>query len=680
MMINISKNIKQYLFISLIFAIFFSHDALGNSYKNIFKEEMIEVSFVSSITNFDSNKPFYIGLKFDIEDDWKIYWKHPGDSGMPPEVDLSNSVNVNYHKILWPFPTKEYEAADLLTNVYKRSVILPIQINVFDNNSSLNLRGIVNFQVCKEICIPLTAYLKLDIDPGIAINTSNYFNIMKELSNVPVSYEDLGINNLEVSLIKSNKLLIKIDSLLNFPDGNFDLFIETLNEYVKINEINIKKNSKKSIHAEILLDSELDKLSDISIIGVKGNMAFTAVTNIIDYKNNKNLYLILLLSIVGGIILNFMPCVLPVLILKVSRLLVQHGKCNKEVRYSFISTSLGIIFSFLVLALMTIILKYLGIEVGWGTQFQQPIFIGILILVLLIFAANLFDLFEFSLPNNFSTSINNFINSRKYGIPFFEGSFATLLATPCSAPFLGTAIGFAFTAEPIIIILIFLFLGIGMSLPYLLVSCFPSIINYFPRPGNWINYLRFMLAIGLFLTALWLLTILVTLIGIKYSAIFLFIIIISLLIFNINISYRKFLVIFLSVFITFFLSSFISNNNLFKSGKNELAWEDFDQNKIKILVEQNRSIFVDITADWCITCKVNKLLVLDDKKFSDIVKKYNLVLMRGDLTKPNKDIMLYMKKFDRYGIPFNAIYSVDNSTGILLSELLTIKEIQHNLK
>ena len=141
-------------------------------------------------------------------------------------------------------------------------------------------------------------------------------------------------------------------------------------------------------------------------------MAFTAVTNIIDYKNNKNLYLILLLSIVGGIILNFMPCVLPVLILKVSRLLVQHGKSNKEVRYSFISTSLGIIFSFLVLALMTIILKYLGIEVGWGTQFQQPIFIGILILVLLIFAANLFDLFEFSLPNNFLTSINNFINSR----------------------------------------------------------------------------------------------------------------------------------------------------------------------------------------------------------------------------------------------------------------------------
>ena len=219
-----------------------------------------------------------------------------------------------------------------------------------------------------------------------------------------------------------------------------------------------------------------------------------------------------------------------------------------------------------------------------------------------------------------------------------------------------------------------------MSLPYLLVSCFPSIINYFPRPGNWINYLRFMLAIGLFLTALWLLTILVTLIGIKYSAIFLFIILISLLIFNINISYRKFLVIFLSVFITFFLSSFISNNNLFKSGKNELAWENFDQNKIKILVEQNRSIFVDITADWCITCKVNKLLVLDDKKFSDIVKKYNLILMRGDLTKPNKDIMLYMKKFDRYGIPFNAIYSVDNSTGILLSELLTIKEIQDNLK
>ena len=374
MTISMIKIITKYLLIINFFIIFFSYHALANTFNHIFKEEMVEVSFVSSITNFDSDEKFYIGLKFNIEEDWKIYWKYPGDSGLPPELDFSKSINLNDYEIFWPFPTKEYEAADLLTNVYKRNIILPITVNVIDKNLPLNLRGIINFQVCREICIPLKANLKLDIQPGTISNTQNYFSIMKEISKVPVLYKNVGIENIRVSMIKSNKLFIEIESVIDLPQGDFDIFLYTFNEYLKIREIKFKKNSKKLIHAELLLENNIDQIKNINLIVVKGDVAFKATNNIIEYKNDNNLLIILLLALAGGIILNFMPCVLPVLTLKISRLLVNHNKNIKEVRYSFISTSLGIIFSFLILAFMTIFFKYLGLEVGLGNVISTTYF------------------------------------------------------------------------------------------------------------------------------------------------------------------------------------------------------------------------------------------------------------------------------------------------------------------
>jgi len=674
-MINI---IFKYILFN-IFIYLIPYSASADIYNKFFKEDMVKVSLISSITNIEKKEIFYVGLKFNLEPDWKIYWRQPGDSGMAPEIDFSKSKNLESFRILWPFPNKEYESVDLLTNVYKRNVILPIEINIVDNKKSLELIGILNFQVCKEICIPLKANLRLNIDPGISNYTNYYYEILKEVSNVPVLYSRAGIKNIDISKIGSNKLIINIKSLVNFPEGNFDIFMESSKDYYKIDKIIVTKNHKKEITAEISTKNNINNIKNLALTFVKGDISFYSYSSINEHKNN--LFIILLLSLVGGFILNFMPCVLPVLTLKISRILNSQGKNNTETRFNFMYSSFGIIFSFLLLALMTIILKHIGSEVGWGIQFQQPVFIGFLIIVLIVFASNLFNFFEINLPNNLNNIVNKFVANKRYFISFFEGAFATLLATPCSAPFLGTAVGFSIAANNLTIIFVFTFLGIGMSLPYVLVWFFPKIINFFPKPGNWINYLRFVLGIGLILTAVWLITILVSLITWQYTAIFIFIMFLFFLLFKFNITYFKYFITTFSLLVFFILGNiFYKTLSLYlNSESNSITWQIFDEGNLNKMINNNENVFVDITADWCVTCKVNQALVFNSDRFSQIIKKYNIILMRGDWTKPNKNISTFMQKLDRYGIPFNAMYNIKNPQGLLFSELLTIQEIEKKL-
>ena len=216
-----------------------------------------------------------------------------------------------------------------------------------------------------------------------------------------------------------------------------------------------------------------------------------------------------LCALVGGFILNLMPCVLPVLSLKLIGV-VKHGgqksaQHRRAVRFSFLASAAGILFSFLALAGLTIALKALGMTVGWGVQFQQPVFLTALILILTLFAANMWDLVEIALPRAIADFASGAEHKHKLTGDFLTGAFATLLATPCTAPFLGTAVGFALASGPREILLIFLTLGFGMVLPYLAVAAFPAIAALLPRPGAWMLKLRVLLGVILALTVLWLL-------------------------------------------------------------------------------------------------------------------------------------------------------------------------------
>ena len=287
--------------------------------------------------------------------------------------------------------------------------------------------------------------------------------------------------------------------------------------------------------------------------------------------------------------------------------------------------------SFFILSLLIILLKSLGHDLGWGFHFQSPYFLTFMILVLIIFSLNLIDLFSINIPTSFQKYLNRIINLNKQKSEFYQnfflGSFITILSTPCSAPFLGTALGFAFVSSNQIILLIFFFIGLGLSSPYILLVTRPQILSFLPKPGLWMKKLKYFLSLLLISTAIWLSGVLL----IQINAI----------------------------------NNDTKNNN----------WIDFDTVKIKELTNTNNIIFVDITADWCLTCFYNKKTVINREKVRSAFEEYNVIKIRGDLTKPNKKINDYINSFGRFGIPVNIIYSPSMPQGLLLSEVLTVKDL-----
>ena len=254
-----------------------------------------------------------------------------------------------------------------------------------------------------------------------------------------------------------------------------------------------------------------------------------------------------------------------------------------------------------------------------------------MILILIVFSLNLIDLFSIDVPFFVKKYLNKMIDLNKKNSEFYQnfflGSFITILSTPCSAPFIGTALGFAFVSPNQIIFLIFFCISLGLSSPYIILATRPQLLRFLPKPGAWMKKFKYFLSILLISTAIWLFNILLT---------------------QINI---------------------IKNNS-----KND-TWLDFNTIKIEELINENNIVFVDITADWCLTCFYNKKTVLDRKKVKNIFERYNIKKIRGDLTKPNKEINEYINSFGRFGIPFNVVYSSSAPQGILLPEVLTVQNL-----
>ena len=332
-----------------------------------------------------------------------------------------------------------------------------------------------------------------------------------------------------------------------------------------------------------------------------------------------------------------MPCVLPVLSLKMIQLVNLRTENKVIFRKKISFNILGILTSFLLLAFGTYIVKSAGELVGWGVQFQNPSFLIFMILLTAFFGLNLLGLFNFFLP----PKILNILSYRGEGFvgDFITGITLTLLATPCTAPLVGTAVGFALSGGNFEIFSILLIMGLGLSLPLILIMLFPKIISIIPKPGNWLVTFKKIMAIFLLLTSLWLINLLIKL-QTKIET-------------NLN-NYSNLEIV-----------NWDINKNI--SLPNQLA-------------TKGEIVFVDITADWCITCQVNKALVLETKQVAEIFKRNNVKVLVLDWTKPNKNIKKFLTKKQRYGIPYNEIYGPLLLNGKILPELLTIKEIQKYIK
>ena len=641
--------------------------------------DMSKVRLISPFSNNNNQDQIILGLQYSMEPGWKTYWKSPGDGGFPQTLIWDGSKNVKEITLQWPKP-KEFEILGLRSIGYENDVIFPLIIDIKDKTKITNLDISINYLVCKDICIPGNARIFLDFPPGSANTTEFYYLVEKAISSLPVNNKEISfINNFKTkAYVNQDNILLEVKAETNLNFNNPEIFIHTPFGLPVINSIIDYSLDYKSLSASFNFDKKLitDENFIIEVLLIDKNHNFSFIDNIeLEESNKFNLsqnpiLFYILVSLVGGLILNLMPCVLPVLSIKIMSVLKND---IKEARISFISTSCGIVFSFVALGLVLLVLKQLGISISWGMQFQQPYFLVMISAVIFLFMMNMFDQFEFKIPKFISSSkfINKNVNS--YSHDFFNGFFATLMATPCSAPFVGTAVTAAFTQSPAILLTIFFFLGLGMSTPYLLICFFPQLVSYLPKPGIWMKYLKYFLGFLLFLTTLWLSNILLNFFNFYFifSSILLLIILIyrkKLIYLNNPISF-----IVLLLFLSLPTFSFFEQN---EESKLDKEWKNFSSIKINELIKEN-IVFVDITADWCATCQFNKVNVLNSDKIKNLFSTNKVILVRGDWTKPNKNINKFLNNYNRFGIPFNAFFSSSYPEGLILSELLSEKEINN---
>jgi suppressor for copper-sensitivity B len=410
------------------------------------------------------------------------------------------------------------------------------------------------------------------------------------------------------------------------------------------------------------------------------------------------------LALLGGLILNLMPCVLPVLSIKLLAVLGHGGGTAREVRRGFLASAAGILASFLVLASAAVALQAAGRAAGWGLQFQEPAFLAAMAFVLVLFAANLWGRFEFRLPGGLATIAGAAGGHGLVG-HFLTGAFATLLATPCSAPFLGTAVGFALARGPVEIYAVFAALGVGLAAPYLLIAAAPRLATSLPRPGAWMIKLRRVLSLALVATALWLLLVLAAQSGwIVAGLVFVMLAVAAAALWPLpEAGPRMRIASWASVaalgilavggvlalpslrpavapYAPGLFTESDGERDTFLAARRardaDPIWRPFDRDAIEREVAGGRMVFVDVTADWCVTCRVNKAVVLDRGETRKLLAAAGVVAMRADWTRPDPSITAYLKSFGRYGIPFNAVYGPARPKGVALPELLTERAVR----
>ncbi len=403
-------------------------------------------------------------------------------------------------------------------------------------------------------------------------------------------------------------------------------------------------------------------------------------------------------ALLGGLILNGMPCVLPIVSLKLFGFAQASGRPRREIVGGALMTTLGILVSFWALAGATLLARSAGQAVGWGIQFQNPVFVTFLALVLTLFTLNVWGLFEINLPHALASRLGGHTHSAHEGHShsahaanhqagggghsghFFSGVFATLMATPCSAPFLGTAVGFALSQPAATIVFVFTMVGIGLATPYLLLAAMPRATRLLPRPGEWMVTLRGVMGFLIAGTTIWLLYVLAAQMdSARLAFLEIGLLTLALFIWLQSRSRKTGLRVFgrVGAVAAAVLVLLLANGATAQSrgpgaaagGVQVLDWVPWDPVQAETLAAEGRLVFVDVTADWCATCKVNERLVLETDETAELFDRYEVVAMKADWTNRNDDIARYLASFGRYGIPFYALYRPGQQPHVF-SELL----------
>jgi suppressor for copper-sensitivity B len=662
------------------------------------------VRLIAARGGLNGDSDILLGLHFQLAEGWKIYWRSPGDAGLPPELDWGVAENLEQAEIAWPLPHR-FSLFGLETFGYGGEIVLPIKATAARADAPLGIDARLSYLACAEICIPHEERVRLSLPARGAGDSGTPANMIRAaLDAVPGNGEAVGLRleravltgtpeDPALRVVARSQAPFKAADVMaegppGFAFGKPETVIADNGRQATLTLPVMQSPSSKGVLEGkpitlTLADPEREIGMEATVIARHADA--TAAGNPAGFVS---LATMLGLAVLGGLILNLMPCVLPVLSIKLLSAVSHGGRAKGEVRLSFLASAAGIVTSFLVLAGGLLALKGAGLAIGWGIQFQQPVFLTAMAVVVTLFALNLFGLFEISLPGGLSdvaAKAGREHHQHSLGGAFMTGAFATLLATPCSAPFLGTAVGFALSRGAMEIILIFAALGLGLALPYLLVAAFPGLAARLPRPGPWMIRVKQVLGLALAGTAAWLLSVLWQQVGATattVAAVMLLAIAASFWLLRPDSALRRALPAAVAVLVAATLASPLVLGGGGKSTAQadlQGAWRALDEAAIARLVDEGKTVFVDVTADWCITCQVNKRLVIDTERMRERLRDPDVVTMRGDWTRPDENIARYLRGFGRYGIPFNAVYGPGAPEGLALPEILSIEAVTQAL-
>lgn len=692
----------------LFLALMFTLSLFGFSFVAAAEEEnepdhYVSLSVIADKTQISGGETIRIGVVHTIYPQWHIYWKNPGDSGTPPMIkwDLPPGYSVSDSE--WPAPLK-IPYGPLTNYGYEKEAILLQDLTLPANVGSepITLNGSVDLLVCHEICIPESHNITLTLNNNknnaeperilVAEQTlpreQNWQAILREEKgnavlqvvaenlNTISAAQDLFIAPEEWGIINNNA-----DAVIDILDSGFQITQKrgerTLSEIENFPVVIMFKNAGGE-NTALRLTASIEQTND--------NAASLAPT-----ESNTTLIHALIFALVGGLVLNLMPCVFPVLSMKALSLINLNGKEEKKARLYGLSYTAGILISFGAIGGTLLLLKAGGAEIGWGFQLQNPLVIIFLAYLVFTLGLNLAGFFEFT--NKLAGSGQKLTQKEGHKGAFFTGVLATLVATPCTAPFMGAALGFALTQPAIISMAVFLTLGFGLALPYLLLCYVPALRSALPRPGNWMETFRQFLSFPMFITAAWLVWVLsqqINPIGVFYTLLGLIAIAFTLWLIRVmpKQGIMKIMTLILTVIsIGFIIIPFLTPHqnveHIEMAGQN---WENYTPEKLETALQGNDPIFVNMTAAWCITCKVNEKIALSHDSARQLFSDKNVYYLKGDWTNQDPIITQYLDSFGRNGVPLYVYYGPrDDHSGVrpspeVLPQILTFGMIEKTIR
>lgn len=673
--------------------------------------EHVDAELVAEMTGVAPGQDTWLALRLDHMENWHTYWKNPGDAGRATQINWTLPDGVTVGEIVWPTPKRIELPADLVDFGYENEIYLQVPLSVPPTfqGENLNISGNAQWLECEDICIPGGAVVNLSLpildESQITQNPQWIDGFTATRASIPTS--DVSFNttfsiadgSLNI-LVQATEAVFENASAIRFIPGEHRVF-----DYISPQEITSQLSSlqlsqghhprlseaPEEITGLLLVTDNEGQLISYEIAAVPdginasdlGLLAANADSTVgTSSAAEMNLLLVFAFAMLGGMILNLMPCVFPVLSLKVLSLASSSNSTQQEKRLHGLAYAAGVIAAFLILASVLLALQAGGALIGWGFHLQSPWFISLLIFLFFVMGLSLSGVVEFG------TSImgvgTELQDKEGYSGSFFTGILASVVASPCTAPFMGAALGFAFTQTAIVALAVFFALGLGMALPFLLISFNPTLSSLLPHPGKWMLTFKQVLAFPLYATVVWLLWVLGNQTGTDGMALVIACCVVLALaswmyqnrhgIKKPFWRYANAFIILLCLVTTIGVvrSPLLETQAIAQVAGEDAGYETYSNARLAELRNEGQPVFVNMTAGWCITCLVNEKVALSSEEFITALDENNVTYLKGDWTNNDPEITEVLRSYETSGVPLYLMFPADQSQPAeVLPQILT---------